>query len=193
MKNLTNVLIAIVVAIVVVVIGAGGMWYMNTFNTFVSLGNEVDNQWANVESKLQRRVDLIPNLVNSVKGIMDQEKEVFGNLADARAKLAGATTVNEKVEASTEVEGALSRLLVVMENYPELKSSENVSQLMDELAGTENRISVERDRYNETVKIYNNKVQRFPSSIIANSKGYEKREFFRAQAGSEVAPTVDFN
>lgn len=193
MKNSINVLIAIVVAIVVVVIGAGGMWYMNTFNTFVSLGNEVDNQWANVESKLQRRVDLIPNLVNSVKGIMDQEKEVFGNLADARAKLAGATTVNEKVEASTEVEGALSRLLVVMENYPELKSSENVSQLMDELAGTENRISVERDRYNETVKIYNNKVQRFPSSIIANSKGYEKREFFRAQAGSEVAPTVDFN
>lgn len=187
-----KVLLAVVVAIVVAV-GLSGMWYMNTFNSFVTLGNEVDNQWANVESKLQRRVDLIPNLVNSVKGIMDQEKEVFGNLADARAKLAGAGTVNEKVEASTEVEGALSRLLVVMENYPELKSSENVSQLMDELAGTENRISVERDRYNETVKGYNNKVQRFPSSIIANSKGYEVREFFRAAPGSDVAPTVDFN
>ncbi|HHX60807.1 MAG TPA: LemA family protein [Epulopiscium sp.] len=192
MKNSMKVLLAVIVAIVVVV-GAGGMWYANTYNSFVTLGNEVDNQWANVESKLQRRVDLIPNLVNSVKGIMKQETEVFGKLADARAKLAGAGTVNEKVEASTEVEGALSRLLVVMENYPELKSSENVSQLMDELAGTENRISVERDRYNETVKEYNNKIQRFPSSIIANSKGYEKREFFKAQPGSEVAPTVDFN
>lgn len=192
MKNSMKVLLAVIVAIVVVV-GAGGMWYANTYNSFVTLSNEVDNQWANVESKLQRRVDLIPNLVNSVKGIMKQETEVFGKLADARAKLAGAGTVNEKVEASTEVEGALSRLLVVMENYPELKSSENVSQLMDELAGTENRISVERDRYNETVKEYNNKIQRFPSSIIANSKGYEKREFFKAQPGSEVAPTVDFN
>lgn len=192
MKNSRNTLIGVIVAIVVI-LGAGGMWYANTFNSFVTLGNEVDNQWANVESKLQRRVDLIPNLVNSVKGIMAQEKEVFGNLADARAKLAGAGTINEKVEASTEVEGALSRLLVVMENYPELKSSANVSQLMDELAGTENRISVERDRYNETVKVYNNKVQRFPSSIIANSQGYEKREFFTAQPGSEVAPTVDFN
>ena len=185
-------LIALIIG-VVIVLGASGMWYMNTFNSFVTLGNEVDNQWANVESKLQRRMDLIPNLVNSVKGIMDQEKEVFGNLADARAKLAGAGSINEKVEASTEVEGALSRLLMVMENYPELKSSDNVRQLMDELAGTENRISVERDRYNETVKAYNNKVQRFPSSIIANSKGYETREFFRAQPGSEVAPTVDFN
>ncbi len=187
-----KVLVSIVVAIVVI-IGAGGMWYAQTYNSFVTLGNEVDSQWANVESKLQRRMDLIPNLVNSVKGIMEQEKEVFGNLADARAKLAGAGTINEKVEASTEVEGALSRLLMVMENYPELKSSENVSQLMDELAGTENRISVERDRYNEVVKAYNNKIQRFPSSIIANSKGYEIREFFRAQPGSEVAPTVDFN
>ena len=187
-----KVLVSIIVAIVVI-IGASGMWYAKTYNSFVTLGNEVDSQWANVESKLQRRIDLIPNLVNSVKGIMEQEKEVFGNLADARAKLAGAGTINEKVEASTEVEGALSRLLMVMENYPELKSSENVSQLMDELAGTENRISVERDRYNEVVKFYNNKIQRFPSSIIANAKGYEKREFFRAQPGSEVAPTVDFN
>lgn len=192
MKNSMKTLIALIIG-VVIVLGASGMWYMNTFNSFVTLGNEVDNQWANVESKLQRRMDLIPNLVNSVKGIMDQEKEVFGNLADARAKLAGAGSINEKVEASTEVEGALSRLLMVMENYPELKSSDNVRQLMDELAGTENRISVERDRYNETVKAYNNKVQRFPSSIIANSKGYETREFFRAQPGSEVAPTVDFN
>lgn len=192
MKNSMKVLVAVIVA-VVVVLGAGGMWYMNTFNSFVALENEVDGQWANVESKLQRRVDLIPNLVNSVKGIMEQEKEVFGNIADARAKLAGAGSVNDKVEASTELEGALSRLLVVMENYPELKSNENVSQLMDELAGTENRISVERDRYNDTVKVYNNKIQRFPSSIVANSKGYEKREFFRAAPGSDVAPTVDFN
>lgn len=192
MKSSMKALLAIVVAIVLVV-GAGGMWYMNTFNSFVTLSNEVDSQWANVESKLQRRHDLIPNLVNSVKGIMDQEQEVFGKLADARAQLAGATTVNEKAAASTELEGALSRLLVVVENYPELRSSENVNQLMDELAGTENRISVERDRYNTVVKGYNNKVQRFPSSIIANSKGYETKQFFEAAPGSEVAPTVDFN
>lgn len=192
MKNATKAILGVVVAIVVV-IGASVMWYMNTFNSFVTLSNEVDSQWANVESKLQRRIDLIPNLVNSVQGIMDQEKEVFGNLADARAKLAGAGTVNEKVEASTELEGSLSRLLMVMENYPELKSSENVTGLMDELAGTENRISVERDRYNEAVKTYNNKVQRFPSSIIASSKGYETRDFFQAAPGSDVAPTVDFN
>lgn len=192
MNNSKKTLFGIIIAIVVV-IGLGGMWYAKTYNSFVTLSNEVDSQWANVESKLQRRMDLIPNLVNSVKGIMDQEKEVFGNLADARAKLAGAGTVNEKVEASSEVEGALSRLLMVMENYPELKSSENVNQLMDELAGTENRISVERDRYNETVKVYNNKIQRFPSSIIAGSKGFEKRDFFEAAPGSEVAPTVDFD
>lgn len=187
MKNSVKILIAIIA-----VVGIGAMWFTGTYNSFVTLSNEVDSQWANVESKLQRRVDLIPNLVNSVKGVMEQEKEVFGNLADARAKLAGAQSINEKVEASTEVEGALSRLLVVMENYPELKSSQNVTQLMDELAGTENRISVERDRYNEVVKGYNNKIQRFPSSIIANSRGYEVREYFRAQPGSEVAPTVDF-
>ena len=187
MKNSSKILIAIVA-----VIGVGAIWFTGTFNSFVTLSNEVDSQWANVESKLQRRVDLIPNLVNSVKGVMAQEKEVFTQIADARAKLGGASSVNEKVEASTELEGSLSRLLMVMENYPELKSNENVTQLMDELSGTENRISVERDRYNDVVKIFNNKVQRFPSSFIANLKGYETKEFFRAQPGSEVAPTVDF-
>ncbi len=191
MKNSTKVIIAVLAAIVIVV-GSGAMWYTKTFNSFVTLSNEVDNQWANVESKLQRRVDLIPNLVNSVKGVMAQEKEVFTQIADARAKLGGASTINEKVEASTQLEGSLSRLLMIMENYPELKSNENVTQLMDELAGTENRISVERDRFNAVVKDYNNKVQRFPSSFVAQSKGYETKEFFRAQPGSDVAPTVDF-
>lgn len=187
MKNSMKFLIAIIA-----IIAVGAMWFTSTFNSFVTLSNEVDSQWANVESKLQRRVDLIPNLVNSVKGVMAQEKEVFAQISDARAKLGGASSINEKVEASTELEGSLSRLLVVMENYPELKSNENVAQLMDELAGTENRISVERDRFNETVEKFNNKVQRFPSSIIANMNGYETKEFFQAQPGSEVAPTVDF-
>lgn len=187
MKNSVKILITIVA-----ILGIGAMWFTSNINSFVTLSNDVDSQWANVESKLQRRVDLIPNLVNSVKGVMEQEKEVFGQLADARAKLAGANSVNEKVAASTEFEGALSRLLVVMENYPELKSNENMIQLMDELAGTENRISVERDRFNEAVKAYNNKVQRFPSSLFANLKGYQVKEYFRAQPGSEVAPTVDF-
>lgn len=187
MKNSMKFLIAMIA-----IIAVGAIWFTSTFNSFVTLSNEVDNQWANVESKLQRRIDLIPNLVNSVKGVMAQEKEVFAQISDARAKLGGAQTTNEKVEASTELEGSLSRLLMVMENYPELRSSENVTQLMDELAGTENRISVERDRFNDTVKQYNNKVQRFPSSIIANMNGYKTKEFFRAQPGSEVAPTVDF-
>ncbi len=183
----------IVIIAIVAVIGLFGMFAMGTYNSMVTMSEEVDAQWAVVESKLQRRYDLIPNLVNSVQGIMDQEQEVFKSIADARAKLAGATTTTEEVAASSELEGALSRLLVVMENYPELRSVESVNNLMDELAGTENRISVERDRYNIAVKQYNSSIKTFPRNMIAASFGFEPKIYFEAVEGAETAPEVNFD
>ncbi|WP_432664321.1 LemA family protein [Wukongibacter baidiensis] len=180
----------IVVIAIVAIIGLVGMYFVGIYNGMVTMSENVDAQWAVVESKLQRRYDLIPNLVNSVKGIMSQEKEVFKNIADARAKLAGAATTSEEVAASSELEGALSRLLVVMENYPELRSVESVNNLMDELAGTENRISVERDRYNGVVREYNSSIKRFPRSILAGMFGFAAKPYFEATEGAETAPEV---
>ncbi|MBE9387917.1 LemA family protein [Vagococcus salmoninarum] len=184
-----NKMVLGIIGVVVVI----GILFGTTYNGLVSKEADVDAQWANVESKLQRRYDLIPNLVNSVKGSMKQEKEVFGNIADARAKMAGAKGPEEVSEASGELEGALSRLLVVMENYPELKSNENVQTLMTQLEGTENRISVERDRYNEAVKSYNVAIRKFPKSIFASIGGFDKKEFFEADKGAEKAPDVNFD
>jgi len=178
----------IIIIIIVVLIG-GFIW--STYNKLVSSSESIDNQWAQVETQYQRRFDLIPNLVDSVKGAMAQEQKVFGDLAAARANYAGAQNSNQKAGAATEVEGALSRLLVVMENYPELKSTETVQTLMAQLEGTENRVSVERKRYNDEVKVFNVLVKRFPSNMIANSLGYAERAYFEAIEGSEVAPTVD--
>ncbi len=183
-------MIALIV-VVVVIIGLIASVF-GSYNTLVSLDEEVNTQWANVESKLQRRFDLIPNLVESVKGAMAQEKEVFTAIADARAKMAGAGSTDERVQASNELEGALSRLLVVVENYPELKSNQNVTALMDELAGTENRISTERDRYNEVVKKYNSKVRSFPTNILAGIFNFDQRPYFEATQGAETAPQVNF-
>lgn len=188
MKKGTIILIVVLAVIAIFVLSIFG-----SYNSLVSLDEAVNTQWANVESKLQRRYDLIPNLVESVKGAMKQEQEVFTAIADARAKLAGAGTTSEKVEASNELEGALSRLLVVVENYPELKSNQNVTALMDELAGTENRISTERDRYNETVKEYNRKIRSFPTNILAGMFGFEQRPYFEATEGAETAPEVNFD
>ncbi len=165
---------------------------IGTYNSMVKSRQAVDAQWANVESKLQRRYDLIPNLVESVKGIMAQEKAVFGQIADARAKLSGARTSDDKAAASSELEGALSRLLVVMENYPQIKSNEQVNTLMTELAGTENRISVERDRYNQVVQQYNTKLVAFPTVIFAKMLGFKEANYFKATAGAENAPQVKF-
>lgn len=188
MKKGTIVLLIIVAVIAIFVFSIFG-----SYNTLVSLDEDVNTQWANVESKLQRRYDLIPNLVESVKGAMKQEQEVFTAIADARAKLAGAGNVSEKVDASNELEGALSRLLVVVENYPELKSNQNVTGLMDELAGTENRISTERDRYNEVVREYNATIRSFPKNIMAGIFGFEQRPYFEATDGADVAPEVNFD
>ncbi|MGB4439955.1 MAG: LemA family protein [Sedimentibacter sp.] len=184
-------LIALIV--ILVVIGILVVSVFGSYNSLVALDESVNSQWANVESKLQRRFDLIPNLVESVKGAMAQEQEVFTAIADARAKMAGAQGTTEKVEASNELEGALGRLLVVVENYPELKSNENVTALMDELAGTENRISTERDRYNEVVNSYNSAIRKFPKNILAGMFGFEQRPYFEATDGADVAPEVNFD
>ena len=185
-KGILGVIIALVV-----IAGLLVMPLIGSYNNLVTLSENADQQWANVETVLQRRYDLIPNLVESVKGAMAQEQEVFGQIADARAAMAGASTVDEQVEASNQLEGALGRLLVVMENYPELRSNENVTRLMDELAGTENRISVERGRYNETVAEHNRKIKRFPTVIIAGMMGFDERAYFEAADGAETAPKVD--
>lgn len=182
--------IGIIIAIVVL-IGIIALPLMGTYNSLVTLSENADQQWANVETTLQRRYDLIPNLVESVRGSMQQEQEVFGNIAEARARMAGATTTEEQVAASNQLEGALGRLLVVMENYPELRSNENVTRLMDELAGTENRIAVERNRYNTTVADYNRRIRRFPTNIMAGMMGFDQRSYFEAADGADTAPQVD--
>lgn len=164
---------------------------VGSYNGFITQSQMVDQQWAQVETQYQRRFDLIPNLVKSVEGIMKQEQKIFGDLAAARANYAGAATVDTKAAAAGEVESALSRLLVIMENYPELKSNESVNRLMDELAGTENRIAVERQRFNESVTQYNLSVRRFPGSLIAGMFGFGPRSLFTAAPGSENAPEVN--
>lgn len=193
MRNRGVSVLLVFVVIIIAVVGILFSFSFGSYNSLVSMDENVNKQWANVESKLQRRFDLIPNLVESVKGAMAQEKEVFTAIADARAKMAGAKTTTEKVEASNQLEGALGRLLVVAENYPELKSNQNVTALMDELAGTENRISVERDRYNEVVGEYNSAIRKFPKSIFAGMFGFKERPYFQATEGAENAPKVKFD
>ncbi|CZQ81008.1 MULTISPECIES: LemA family protein [Trichococcus] len=188
MKGWLKGLIGVFIAVLLL-----GVPLISSYNGLVTEESNVDVQWANVETKLQRRYDLIPNLVESVKGAMEQEQEVFGAIADARARIGSAQTTEEQVTASNEMESALSRLLVIVENYPELKSNEQVTALMDELAGTENRISVERDRYNESVQQYNNKVKRFPGSLMAGLFGFDEKSYFEAVSGAETAPSVDLN
>lgn len=175
---------------VVIIIGA---WFWMSYNKLVTANEQVDNQWAQVETQYQRRFDLIPNLIGAVKGAMGQEQKVFGDLAAARANYSGAQGTNAKAEAASQVEGALSRLLVIMENYPQLKSIDTVQTLMAQLEGTENRISVERSRFNDEVKAYNIMIKRVPMNFIAGSFGYSDKAYFQVAAGVEVAPKVDLN
>ncbi len=149
--------------------------------------------FSQVDVAMQRRSDLIGNLVNTVKGIANQEKEVFTNIANARAAMAGARTPAEKIQANSQIDSALSRLLVVQENYPQLKSNEQFARLMDELSGTENRISVERRKYNEAVQKYNTNIVLFPNNIAASFFGYTREEaYFKTDPGARQAPKVDF-
>lgn len=184
----------VLAAVGVIVLGAIiiAVSLVGIYNSLVTKSQGVDAQWSQVETQYQRRYDLIPNLVNSVKGMMTQEQTVFLAIADARTKYGAAQTVNEKAAAAGEVETALGRLLVVMENYPDLKSSQNVTQLMDELAGTENRISVERRRFNDLVRDYNTQIKTFPTNMLAGMFGFSEKQYFQSVSGAETAPKVEF-
>jgi len=180
------------IAIVVLVFLAGA-WLFSSYNRLVTASEQVDSAWAQVETQYQRSFDLIPNLVSAVKGSLGQEQKIFGDLAAARANYSGAKTVDEKAVAAGQVESSLSRLLVIMESYPELKSNENIQTLMAQLEGTENRISVERGRFNEEVKGYNTSIKRLPLNIVAGLFGYYPKQYFEIASGVENPPAVDLN
>ncbi|WP_404328736.1 LemA family protein [Mesobacillus maritimus] len=168
------------------------LMFVPSYNNFVGLEENVDKSYAQIENQLQRRLDLIPNLVNTVKGYAEHEEEVLTAIADARARLAGAESPEEEATANSELSGALSRLLVLVENYPDLKADQQFTQLMDELAGTENRISVARKDYNDQVSEYNRRVKSFPGVLVANITGFDEKEYFEADPNAQNAPEVDF-
>src|SRR5713101_1446969 len=187
-----NVLLAIVAVLVIVALLVGGM-YFNRRNEMVRKNESVKAAWSQVDVVLQRRADLIPNLVETVKGIAAQEQTVFGDIANARAALLGARTPAERIAANNQLDGALGRLLVIVENYPQLKSNENFLRLQDELAGTENRIAVERRRYNESLQDFNTYIGLFPNSLFASWAGFKKNDaYFAAPAAAREAPKVPF-
>jgi LemA protein len=163
-----------------------------SYNRFVSQEEAIKTQWGQVENQLQRRNDLIPNLVETTKGVAQQERDVFGQIAESRARLAGAQTPEQAMQAANEQSAALARLLVIVENYPQLRSSETFNRLMDELAGTENRIAVERMRYNERVQEYNVSRRQFPSNITAGLFGFREYPVFNAPPEAERVPAVTF-
>ncbi|MBN2255100.1 MAG: LemA family protein [Deltaproteobacteria bacterium] len=189
-KGMRNLLIAGIAVLVIVLMMYG--FLKGTYNTFVTLDESVKASWAQVENQLQRRYDLIPNLVETVKGFAQQEKDVFIGVTEARAKVGGATNIPDKIKANNELSGALSRLLLVVERYPDIKSNQNFLRLQDELAGTENRIAVERRRYNETVKQYNVEIRTFPNNLLAGMFGFDKAAFFEVPEAAKAVPNVTF-
>ncbi|MGA9528425.1 MAG: LemA family protein [Terriglobales bacterium] len=181
----------VVVLVLIALIGFGQ--YVGVRNTLVAKDQAVKAAWSQVDIVLQRRADLIPNLVETVKGYAQQEVTVFGDIAKARSALLSAGTPSEKIAANGQLDGALGRLLLIVENYPQLKSNENFMRLQDELAGTENRIAVERKRYNDTLRDYNTYVLQFPNNIYAGFAGYKQNDaYFKASEGSREAPKVNF-
>jgi LemA protein len=184
-----------VIAIIVLVLIALAVFgqYVGVRNTLVTKNESVKAAWSQVDIVLQRRADLIPNLVATVKGIAQQEQTVFGDIAKARSALLSAGNPSDKIAANQQLDGALGRLLAIVENYPQLKSNENFLRLQDELAGTENRIAVERKRYNDALQDYNTYIQKFPSNIYAGWAGFKPNEaYFAASEGSRQVPTVNF-
>jgi LemA protein len=185
-----GLIIAIILVLVVLVVFGQ---YVGVRNTLVTKNEDVKSKWSQVDVVLQRRADLIPNLVETVKGFAKQEQTVFGDIAKARSALLSAGTPQEKIAANGQLDGALGRLLVVVENYPQLKSNENFMRLQDELSGTENRISVERKRYNDSLQDYNTYIQKFPNNLFAGWSGFKPNDaYFKAAEGSREAPKVNF-
>src|SRR5580693_5518976 len=183
----------VVIGVIVLAVLAVFGWAAGSRNTLVTEREAVNASWAQVDVALQRRADLIPNLVETVKGFAKQEQAVIKEVTDARAALGGARNPQDKIQANSQLDGALSRLLVVVENYPQLKSNENFLRLQDELAGTENRIAVERKRYNDSVQAYNTYIGLFPNSIFASWAGFKRNEaYFQATEASREAPKVQF-
>ena len=189
--NSKNILLGVIGAIVLIALLFGG-WFLSTYNGLVTAQEGVDAGWAQVESQYQRRADLIPNLVETVKGFAAQEEKIFLEVTKYRSQWGAAKTQDEKMEAAKGMDSAISRLLMVSENYPLLKSNENFLALQSQLEGTENRIAVERKRYNENVRDYNTRLKKMPGSIIAGMYGFEPKLYFEAEKGSEVAPKVNF-
>jgi LemA protein len=197
-KNRTWIIVVVVLALVVI---SFVRWGIRTYNGFITLEEGVEGQWANVENVYQRRADLIPNLVNTVKGYAEHEQETFTAVIEARAKATSVTIdptnlTPQSLAAFQEVQdglsSALSRLMVTVERYPELKANQNFLALQDQLEGTENRIAVERRKFNEVTRSFNTSIRKFPASIIANMRDFEQKAYFEAVAGSETAPVVEF-
>src|SRR6202165_5290642 len=189
MKKVLIVLIVLVVVALML-----GSSFISRRNQMAVKREAVNAAWSQVDVVLQRRADLIPNLVETVKGFAIQEQTVFGDIAKARSALLGASTPAGKIAANGQLDGALGRLLVLVENYPQLKSNENFMRLQDELAGTENRIAVERRRYNETLQDYNTYVSTFPNSLFAGWAGFKRNDaYFKTDEGARTAPKVNFN
>jgi LemA protein len=182
----------IIVGILILIILIPYSYLKGTYNSLVTMDESVKGAWAQVENQLQRRYDLIPNYVETVKGYAKHEKEVFVKVTEARSRVAGAKSIDDKIQANNQLSSALARLLVVVERYPELKANTNFIRLQDELAGTENRIAVERRRFNEMVKAYNIKIRTFPTNIIAGMFGFEKAAFFQVPKERQEAPKVKF-
>src|SRR5690348_15360508 len=183
----------IVLIVVVIVLLWFGSTYVGRRNEMVRKKETVNSNWSQVDVVLQRRADLIPNLVETVKGFAAHEETVFRDIANARAAMAGARNPQEKIAANNQLDGALSRLLVVVENYPQLRSNENFLRLQDELAGTENRIAVERKRYNDSVQTYNAFIGQFPNNIFAGWAGFQRNDaYFAASQASRTVPKVQF-
>jgi LemA protein len=182
----------IVIGVIVLILLVFFLSVRGTYNRLVALDENVKTAWSQVENQLQRRLDLIPNYVETVKGYAKHEREVLIQVTEARAKVAGAGSVEGKIEANNELSSALARLLVVVERYPDLKANQNFIRLQDELAGTENRVAVERRRYNEAVRMYNTKIRSFPTNIIAGMFRFQRAELFQAPATAKEPPKVKF-
>jgi LemA protein len=180
--------------IAVALLAVGGLFLAGQRNDLVKKREAIEGSWAQVDVALQRRADLIQNLVETVKGFAAQEKEIFTNVANARAQLAGGRTPADKIAANGQLDSALSRLLVITENYPQLRSNENFMRLQDELAGTENRVAVERRKYNEVVQDYNTNIALFPANIAAMLFGFQRNDaYFKTDPAARTAPKVNFD